>query len=199
MVYTIHGWSFNKDVWLKTPFVDAFHLELPGHGSSTLQISDISKVAKELGKVIENGSTVVGWSIGASVAILMAVYFPEKVDKLILYSPTPLFCGLSQPEVVCKRFLKKLNRDFEATVSWFRKECGFSGTYPLPDKDKAIKLLESYMNLDLRNVLPEVSVETDIVVGLKDEVTKLSGAFGCFSLLPFSSIKIYPDKFHFLF
>ncbi|OMH41179.1 alpha/beta fold hydrolase [Desulfurobacterium indicum] len=199
MVYTIHGWSFNKDIWMKTPFANAFHLELPGHGNSPLQITNIYEVAKKFGKSIKSSSTVVGWSIGASVAILMAVYFPEKINKLILYSPTPLFCGMSQPEVICKRFLKKLSRDFETTVTWFRKECGFSDIYPLPDKDKAIKLLESYMNLDLRNIIPEVFVKTDIIVGLKDEVTKLSGAFCCFSLFPFSSIKIFPDKFHFLF
>ncbi|WP_456397227.1 alpha/beta fold hydrolase [Desulfurobacterium sp.] len=199
MVYTIHGWSFNKDVWVKTPFANASHLELPGHGNSLLQITDILEVAREFGKNMENGSTIVGWSMGASIAVLIATSFPEKIEKLVLYSPTPLFCGLSQSEIICKRFLKKLNRNFEATVNWFRRECGFSGIYPLPCKDKAIGLLESYMELDLRNVLPNISVKTDIFVGLKDEVTKLSGAFSCFSLLPFSSIKIYPDKFHFLF
>ncbi|WP_457567531.1 alpha/beta fold hydrolase [Desulfurobacterium sp.] len=199
-IYTIHGWSFNKSVWNGTPFSDGFHFELPGHGDSNLHVTDLFDVARVFGEEIKNkGATVVGWSMGASVAALMAFLFPEKIERLILYSPTPLFCGISQPLVVCRRFLKRLKFDFQGTVGWFRKECGFYGEFPLPEKEKAVVLLENYMSLDLRRVLSELSVNANVYVGLKDEITKPEGAFAFFSLLPSCTLEVYPFKSHFLF
>ncbi len=199
MVYTVHGWSFDGNIWLNTPFSNGIHFELPGHGDSDFEITDIFELAKILGERMHKGSILVGWSIGASIATLIAAFFPGKIERLILYSPTPLFCGLSQPQVVCVRFLKRLRRDFEGTVNWFRKECGFKGDYPLPEREKAVAVLESYMKADLRAILPDLSVKTEIVVGLKDEITKPEGAFSFFSLLPSSNLEIHPLKPHFFF
>ncbi len=193
----IHGWSFSKAVWKNGAFDNFFHFELPGHGESSLKETDLKKLALEIGEIF-SGGTVVGWSLGASVALLLAFYFPDKVDRLILFSPTPSFCKVSQNPIVCKNFLRKLKRDYEKTVKWFREECGFNGNIPFPEKDKAIPLLENFMKLDICNILPKIKVPVSIYVGEKDRITTSKGAFEVFKYLPKATLKIYPEKEHYI-
>lgn len=195
---TIHGWSFNKSVWRSTEFDKFLHLELPGHGDSPFKETDLKKLALEIGETF-SGGTVVGWSLGASVALLLAFYFPDKIDKLILFSPTPLFCKVSQNPVVCKNFLRRLRRDYDKTVRWFRRECGFNGDISMPEREKATTLLENFMKFDIYNILTAIKVPVSIYVGQNDKITTLNGAFEVFKYLPEATLKIYPEKEHYLF
>ncbi|SNR90209.1 alpha/beta fold hydrolase [Desulfurobacterium atlanticum] len=197
-MFTIHGWSFDKSVWRNTEFEKFHHFELPGHGESPFKETDLEKLAFEMGEVV-SGGTVVGWSIGATVALLLAFYFPAKIERLVLFSPTPSFCKVSQNPIVCKNFLRKLRRDYERTVKWFRKECRFDGDVPLPEKEKAITLLESFMKLDISDILPKINVPVSIYVGQKDKITTLQGAFQVFRYLPKATLKVYPGKEHYIF
>ncbi len=195
---TIHGWSFDKSVWRDTPFSVAEHLELPGHGNSSYHELSIEKLAHTVGKDFSGGE-IVGWSLGATVSLLVAFYYPEKVEKITLFSPTPSFCEIFQNRTVCRNFLRKLNRDFENTLKWFRKECGCfdDRLFPLPEKDKSIALLESYMKLNISTVLKDIKVPVDIYVGEKDRITGLKGALETFKLLSNVTLNVYPDREHY--
>ena len=180
MIYTVHGWGFDSSVWDLAGLKGAVHLELPGHGSSKLSQTDILKLSDELSRAIEPDSTVIGWSLGATLACLIAARL--KVRKLILVAPTVRFSGISQPEVVVRKFLRDLKRDFASTVERFRKLCFKERVDepPLPEREKAIELLESFASFDLLPHLRRVKAETVIVVGEDDAITGLMGAFGVF-------------------
>ncbi|WP_456454995.1 alpha/beta fold hydrolase [Thermovibrio sp.] len=196
MIYTLHGWSFSKEVWVGTPFEDAFHLELPGHGESRFKETDLNLLALEIGKEIEKNSLLVGWSLGASVLALTAYYYPEKVKGLILYCPTPKFEGLSQPKAVVRRFLRRLERDFKGGILFFRELCGDKSKIPILKGEAVKELLKSFIGSNLTPFFKELKVKTKILVGERDEITGVVGAFKSFSLIDSSSLLVFPEENH---
>jgi pimeloyl-[acyl-carrier protein] methyl ester esterase len=196
-VFTLHGWSFDGSIWSISPFKEAIHLTLPGHGDSPFESTDILCLSREVGKFIPESSTFVGWSLGASVAVMTAIFYPEKVEKLILYAPTSAFSGVSQPEVVVKRFLRKLKRDFMETVYYFRGLCS-SRDWLIPPlhEEKARKLLESFAWFDLAPHLRKITVPVIVLAGEEDSVTGLEGAFSLWSELRNCTLNVVPERDH---
>ena len=197
MIYTLHGWSYDGRVWKGTPFERAVHLELPGHGESPFNSTDLRELAAEVGESIEEGSTLVGWSLGATVSILVALNYPEKVRELILYAPTPAFRGISQPEAVVRRFLRRLKRDFLKGVEFFR-ELSSTEKAPLPQLNPkaCTELLESFIEIDCTEELWKLKVPVKVIVGEDDAITGLIGAYSVFKGAPLSQLKVIPKADH---
>jgi len=197
MTYTLHGWSFSKEVWKNTPFEGAVHLELPGHGESPFTSTNLLELSKEVASCLPENSTLVGWSLGATVAVLVGALYPEKVKELILYAPTPLFSGLSQPEAVVKRFLKRLRRDFSEGVRFFRVLCS-KEELPLPkvDPEVAAELLEDFCRFNAADYFKRLIRPVKIGVGEEDEITKLAGALSAFRLAPRATLTVFPKENH---
>ncbi len=185
MLYTIHGWGFSKEIWKHAGLSKAQHIELPGHGSSKYTQTDILSLSEEIAKTVPKKSTVIGWSVGATLACLIATR--TQVENLILISPTLKFLNLSQPETAIKKFLRDLKRDFRDTVLWFRKLCfnekEIDLDFNLPDKEPSIKLLESFCYFDLTPYLRLIRSRVKIVAGENDQITKIEGAFKTFELI----------------
>jgi len=196
MIYTLHGWSFSKEVWKNTPFENAVHLELPGHGDSPLKSTELYELSGEVASLLREGSVLVGWSLGATVALLTAALYPEKVRELYLYAPTPLFSGLSQPEAVVKRFLKRLRVSFNDGVNFFRELFGAQGVNVNLEPERAVNLLNSFCAFDGREVFKRVRAPVKIAVGEADEITGLKGALATFNLVGRSSLKVIPGAGH---
>jgi pimeloyl-[acyl-carrier protein] methyl ester esterase len=196
-LFTIHGWSFGPSVWRGTPFESAEHITLPGHGESYFISSDILGLSKEIGEYLPKDSTLVGWSLGATLAVVTASLYPDRVKELILFAPTVKFSGVSQPEVVVKRFLKKLRRDFEKTVREFRALCS-EKDFPLPELEerKATELLESFSFLDISEFAEKLSIPVRIVVGEMDRVTGVLGAHKLHRIVESSTLLLFPREDH---
>ncbi len=197
MIVTLHGWSFNREIWEETPFKRAIHLELPGHGESVFKSTNVSQLAEELFHYIPPKSTLVGWSLGASVLTVFAEKFPERVKELILLAPTLRFSGLSQHPTVVKRFLKKLKRDFQKGVWEFRNICS-KNRFPVPklNEEKAVRILEDFCRLDLRKRAEKVDVPVRIYVGQNDEVTGVNGALQLFLKFKKAELTVHPEADH---
>jgi len=197
MTYTLHGWSFGKEVWKNTPFEGAVHLELPGHGESPFNSTTLLELSEEVASYLPENSTLVGWSLGATVAVLVGVLYPEKVKELILYAPTPLFTGLSQPEAVVKRFLRRLRRDFFEGVRFFRALCS-KEELPLPElnPEVAVELLNDFCHFDARDYFKRLGRPVKIAVGEEDGITKVAGALSAFSLTPRATLTVFPKENH---
>ena len=198
MIYTLHGWSFDSEVWRGTPFENGIHLELPGHGESPLGATNLIKLSEEIARKLSDRATLVGWSLGATVSLLTGAFHPEKVERLILIAPTVRFSGVSQPEVVVERFLKKLKRNFQRTVLEFRNLCS-KETFPIPELNPEIatELLESFSRFNLSPYLKLVEVPVEILAGEEDRITGLEGAFSVFRNLKNARLTVYPKKDHF--
>ena len=198
MIFTLHGWSFDRNVWRGTPFEGGNHIELPGHGESPFKSTDLLELSEEIGKVLTEKITLVGWSLGATVSLLVGALYPKKVERLILIAPTIRFSGVSQPEVVVERFLKKLKRNFHRTALEFRALCS-KRELPLPElnPEVAAELLESFSHFDLSSYLKRVAVPVEIVVGEEDAITGVKGALSVFKGLENARLTVYPKEDHF--
>ncbi len=178
----IHGWGFCKKVW------ESFEgygkqIDLPFHGDNVSYPSKhniIISFVDSLASGIKKPTTLVGWSLGASVCVLFALKYPEKVKNLVLVGFSPKFNDKtlgSDPKSV-KAFMFSLRRDFSNTVYNFRKAaCGSEfKDIPLPEKNGAMLLLKEYINLDLTDSLKDIQHTTWIIHGKKDAIVNPQAA-----------------------
>ncbi|MCK5189269.1 MAG: alpha/beta fold hydrolase, partial [Methylococcales bacterium] len=68
-------------------------LDLPGHGlSETIEPYRLECISKALVETVpETSFSVLGWSLGASVALTMAGQYPERVNSLMLLAGNPVY------------------------------------------------------------------------------------------------------------
>ena len=127
----LHGWALNSHVWddVVTRLASEFTLEcvdLPGHGASAwqLQVRDIDSLAAAVAPCLGEQCHLLGWSLGGTVALQLALRHPARVEKLVLVSSTPKFVASSdwpsamQPAVL-EHFAARLREDYPATVREF--------------------------------------------------------------------------------
>ena len=94
----LHGWAMTPAVW--RPLIAALDAEsfeiqapaLPGHGSIAINIKPtLAAWADALAPALPFNATVIGWSLGALLALELARTRPEHVGRLILLGATPRF------------------------------------------------------------------------------------------------------------
>ena len=170
----IHGWSFDSNIW-KDLYSGTF-IDLPFHGDSNLNYEEniIENFVDYLGDNIDKSSTLIGWSLGATVSALVAIKYPEKVKKLILVGFSPKFKdeNLGSPPKFVKAFMLSLKKDFENTIYNFRKtSCNNEfKNIALPEKSGAIKILNEFINLDLTKEISKIKQETVLIHGKNDKI-----------------------------
>lgn len=96
----LHGWGMRPEVWraLTTEITTGYNiiaLPLPGHDGAVPAPSPTLEAWTDTVKDgIPDGAIVVGWSLGAMLALDLAVRYPHKVSRLALIGATPRFvCG----------------------------------------------------------------------------------------------------------
>jgi len=96
-IVLIHGWAMHTGIWrnfarqLATEY-QVICVDLPGHGlSENVDPYTLEQIRVALIEVLPESFSVLGWSLGASVALSMAKHFPERIDSLILLSGNPCF------------------------------------------------------------------------------------------------------------
>ena len=89
----LHGFTQTKESWL--PVIHALHisieatlLDCPGHGQSAVQGRTLPQTADDVAECMPSG-ILVGYSMGARIALHAALQFPDKVQGLVLISGTP--------------------------------------------------------------------------------------------------------------
>lgn len=99
-VSLIHGWGMQASVWQPLrAALEATHCvltpSLPGHGDTPHAAVEPDWVAALAARLPDHG-TVVGWSLGAQLAMRIAIDHPHKVARLVLIGTTP--CFVQQPD-----------------------------------------------------------------------------------------------------
>lgn len=94
----IHGWSMHSGIWRQFAQNLAQHyqvicVDLPGHGQSdTITPYELEQITEELMVAIPAQTFhVLGWSLGATVAMDMASRFPDRVINLLVLAGNPCF------------------------------------------------------------------------------------------------------------
>jgi 2-succinyl-6-hydroxy-2,4-cyclohexadiene-1-carboxylate synthase len=89
----LHGFTGSREVWSELEpalagTCDVLAVDLPGHGSNPLPLS-IEASADVLAEGLARRRVdVLGYSLGARVALRLAIAHPNVVDRLILESPS---------------------------------------------------------------------------------------------------------------
>jgi pimeloyl-[acyl-carrier protein] methyl ester esterase len=198
----LHGWAMCSRVW--THQVE--HLagdyqvlcpDLPGHGKSGCSSGacDFASLTRDIAFFIEGlgleRMTLVGWSIGASVALMLAAAQRLPVDSLVLVDGTPSFMardgfphGLSA--AVLRRMLKLADADFSRALQEFHglllseqdreipsgeevRDLLTNEQY-LPRPDSARSLLASLAREDLRDKLGGIRIPCLLMHGDQDRI-----------------------------
>ncbi|MEJ5339097.1 MAG: alpha/beta fold hydrolase [Aquificaceae bacterium] len=166
-------------------------VDLPYHGKSQLSYSDLWSLARSLALKAESGSVLIGWSMGASLALMMAYLFPEKFRGLLLIGASPCF-GCAWSEKNLRAFLLRLEREREGFLREFRSLAYPKGFEDTVDIEGAKRILREYMYTDLRHILPYIRQRVLILHGEKDTIVPLSSALTLYNMLKRSKLITFP-------
>ena len=165
----VSGWGFSAEVFLETAkCIDNTTVDLISLGSLSGNFAD--SLARQLG----SGSydAVIGWSMGGTVLLEVALNFPDLIKKLILISSTA--CFVSSPEYTygkplseIRKLKKQVNANSATALSDFSK---------LVSPDNNIKsffdcrrLIDGLEYLESTNLLSRLSEVTIPVLGVHGE------------------------------
>ncbi|MCF6203316.1 MAG: pimeloyl-ACP methyl ester esterase BioH [Methylococcaceae bacterium] len=97
-IVLIHGWAMHTGVWRTFAQQLALHyevtcLDLPGHGlSETVNPYTLDQISAALiGVLPETPFCLLGWSLGATVALAMTKQYPQQIKSLIILAGNPHF------------------------------------------------------------------------------------------------------------
>jgi len=222
-LFFLHGWAMTPAVW--QPLIAALGTEnfeihapaLPGHDGSAPNIKPtLTAWADVLAPTLPLDATVIGWSLGAMLALELARTRPEQVGRLILLSATPRFVsapdwphGLdaavvasftdgytSQPTQTLRRFLtlqtlgdasrRQLLPQLEAAA------VPHTGS-PLPMLADGLKILATS---DLHPQLAEIRQPVHLIHGSDDALMPVEAARQIKAALPYARLTVFEHCGH---
>jgi len=97
---------------------------------------------------------VIGWSLGAMLALEYAAQQPEKVARLVLLNPTARFCSSpgyrwGQPTSALRALKRALKRDRPAALTGFYQLCFAPERLPQAKLDKHLQEMDLVSDVDL--------------------------------------------------
>ncbi len=171
----VHGWIMSHEVWKEQiGFFESSHrtvaIDLRGFGASakpegnyTLQTfcDDLDFVISSLGL---DRPVLIGWSMGASVALVYAATHPERVSKLVLVDGTPLLVATldfphAMPPEAAQQFAALLQSDFAQGARSFVELM-----FPEPGTED----LKGWVYGIAQQAHPQIALNCLLVIGTQD-------------------------------
>ena len=210
----LHGWGMNLRVFdgLRAA-LGAHHrvtaIDLPGHGRSpwTPESSPQQQLAS-LSATLPHGATLVGWSLGAQLALQLASQSALGVRRLVLIAGSPRFVRADDwphglPAATLQQFADQLEGDAANTIADFlelqvrgsadaaavrttlQSALQRHGTAHPDALAAGLALLE---HNDLRELARCIEIPALVIVGQYDRVTPPQAAQALAQLLPRSQL-----------
>lgn len=195
-IILISGWGSNQNIWktLQEKINADYHyfdwrLYLDDNSSLQLFLDKLKKVI------------IVGWSLGAVIALKGALLKPDKTKKLILLSPTARMTKDRNYSGVNKKTLAamagKLMTQKQELIDEFAANCFFpepadrqftkmSNCFAVSALKKGLDFLN---DTDLRAELPKIKIPALIIHGSKDKIIPPAQSEYLHKALPASSFK----------
>ena len=199
----LHGWAMSGRVWhfQAEAFAPAWRVIVPdlrGHGRSNLSAAggmamadyaaDLAILCTELDL---SGATLVGWSMGAQVALEAFPLLRERLAAMVLVGGTPRFTAAADyphglPATEVRGMALRLKRDHSRTMGEFFKamfaegelvgeqyqrvvrEIVIPGRQPAPEA--ALRALEALAGADERRLLSLVDRPVLLIHGAQDTI-----------------------------
>lgn len=201
-VILLHGGFVNSDCWgFEVPLLLKNHkviiADSRGHGRSTmnntpfsygLMTSDVIKLLDYL--KIEKVS-VVGWSDGGIIGLLMAIHHPERVDKLFTFGTNFNASGYRTDDIAdssqAALFMKRVQSDYKKIS-------------PTPDnflrfRKAILKMYSTQPDIDTKEI-KTIHVPTVIAGGEYDQFIKREHFKKLAQLIPNARLVIIPKVSH---
>lgn len=214
----IHGLGedhsiFNKQTaYLQELGYSTLAFDLRGHGRSGLKEKiSIPSHAQDLETILQKENiqetNLVGFSLGAAVALEYAHKYPEKISKLCLINPafygktffTPLLKGTNVLLQLLKK-LSKIDKKPRKKPVDLSKTPSSPAYFSLPYSLKNTSLTGLYANIQamkehgIPDYLPEIKTATLILVSEKDELIKKTLPDYIHQQLPNSELIVIPGN-----
>ena len=155
---------------------------------------------------------LVGWSMGVSIGMAYASWYPETISRLVLVDGTPQFVASEDfphavPPEMAEQLVKGLQADFSAGARQF-VELMFPETdadnikdfvYEITQKSPVESVLNCLQNVggeDLRGFLEKISLPTLVLCGGEDRVCMPEASRYIHEKIKGSRFHVFPGKGH---
>jgi pimeloyl-[acyl-carrier protein] methyl ester esterase len=216
----LHGWSrsgadFAGLAARLSPRHRVVRLDLRGHGASDPGPFTLPALAGDVAGLAETldlrGALLLGWSLGAQVALAALPRLGDRVGRLALVGATPRFTeGDGWPHGLPARAVAalaaRLGRQPERTADRFLEDCFVPGELDpaaraalpglRPDLACALAGLDLLAGTDLRAALPAVTHPALLLHGEADAIVPVGAARTLAALLPAARLVTFPATGH---
>lgn len=166
--------------------------DLPGMGWSVdLPPMDLPAIADVVAEVIPESSYVIGWSFGGQVGIQLAKMHPTRVSRLMVIGTTPYAQAVDSTSAVddigyfvdqlvkdyyntSLRYLAMLTQGNRESYDSIKRNVEQITNRPSPSVDQLLQQLDMALNVDLRDIISDVTQPTLIMHGGNDTINKVS-------------------------
>lgn len=223
-VLLLHGWSRSGAdlaglAARLAPRHRVIRLDLRGHGRSApgrFTLADLAGDVAALAKALDlRGTVLVGWSLGAQVALAAWPALADRVGRLVLVGATPRFTEgdgwpHGQPGRAVEGLASRLRRQPARTLARFLEDCFAPGELdaagrarvaalapgPAPDLGCALQGLDLLAGTDLRDALPAVTAPTLLLHGAADAICPPGAARAMAGAMPAARLELLPGAGH---
>lgn len=215
----LHGWGLSSAVWAPLQAhlgPNTLTLDLPGHGSAAPAGDSLDAWADALASQLPDGAVLVGWSLGAQLALHIAAHAPHKAARLVLIAATPRFVQAPDwPAALPEATLADFRADFdtapEATQRRFtalqamgdgrRRDVTAALNQALTPADTAHHAalasgLQLLADTDLRTSIGNVRQPVRLIHGAEDRLMPAAAAEWLVDALPNGRLSVFTDCGH---
>ncbi len=226
-VVLVHGWSLSSAAFAEEIDLLARHRrvvapDLRGHGRSAAPPAPfgLADLARDLARLLDalalEGAVLLGWSLGAQVALAAVPLVRERLAALVLVSGTPRFTadegwphGLPGRSV--DGLAARLRRDAPRAVARFfdgmfvegelddagrARASAVRAATPAPDAAALRSGLDVLASADLRGSLPALDLPVLLVHGDRDPVCPSGASRAMAAAIPGALLALLPDAGH---
>ena len=209
-VVLLHGWASHPQVFrgLTRALEKKFRVQavaLPGYDDTAACTPyTLERIADTLAQAAPRQCSVIGWSLGAQVALTWAQRAPRQVRRMVLIAATPCFTQRAgwphaTAPTVMRQFTAQIGRDCPSVLRRFvalqslgdvhavrvaHKLRTALFTNPLPSQAVLEAGLEILRTADLRAMLPSIRQPALILHGEHDAVTPCAAGAALSAALP---------------
>lgn len=218
----LHGWGMNLRVFdalrAQLPRLPTWAMDLPGHGRSPWS-ADVAGFEAQCAAVLAAlppRCVLLGWSLGAKIALALAARAPARIAALVLVAATPKFAhaadwphGMQQGPL--RAFRSVLEQDWQQTLEdfiWLQVRgsqhadavaaalAGALQAHGAPRREALLAGMQLLEQVDVRALVPQVRQPVLLVTGRNDRVTAPAAAQWLAQALPQSTLQILPRAGH---
>jgi len=219
----LHGWLMSHKVWAyQLQLCDSFRVVAPdlrGHGESGGDGFSYSGCANDLAGLMNHleleDAVVVGWSMGAQIALRSLPQLRDRVSAFVLVGGTPCFCSREDypngvPLAEARGMALRLRRGFSKTAGEFYRgmfspedersndigSMAKTVVGRLPQLQVALDALDELVNSDLRSQLQDVDLPVLLLHGDADRICPSGASHYMYEHLPDSRLQLFHGAGH---